>query len=261
MICVICLPQNLFYLPRSLTWYNLPAGLCGNFNSNQADDFLKLSGVTEATAAGFANSWKTHASCPNVKNHFENPCRLSMETGRRGSFRFCIITLDCSQWPMIVYLSLTERYARHWCSMLSDPQGVFASCHSEISPDSYKEVSLIFAFCWIWISLQTSHLQYFVSLQNCMYDSCNCRKSEDCLCAAVSSYAHACASAGIQIIGWRNTICGEFCCVVNEFNLVNLNTLASNHRSNTLQVLTWPVWLSRVKMIVYWLKLLMYFYR
>ncbi|XP_035538112.1 mucin-5B-like [Morone saxatilis] len=132
-------------------------GLCGNFNSNQADDFLKLSGVPDATAAGFVNSWKTHARCPNVKSNFENPCSLSLDN---------------------------EKYARHWCSMLNDPQGVFAPCHSEISPDSYKE--------------------------NCMYDSCNCEKSEDCMCAAVSSYAHACAAAGIQLNGWRKTICGKY---------------------------------------------------
>ncbi|XP_040894134.1 mucin-5AC-like [Toxotes jaculatrix] len=132
-------------------------GLCGNFNRNQADDFLKLSGVPDATAAGFVNSWKTHAACSDVKSNFENPCALSLDN---------------------------EKYAVHWCSMLSDPQGVFAPCHSEISPDSYKE--------------------------NCMYDSCNCEKSEDCMCAAVSSYVHACAAAGVQISGWRKTICGKY---------------------------------------------------
>ncbi|KAI4830567.1 hypothetical protein KUCAC02_002188 [Chaenocephalus aceratus] len=132
-------------------------GLCGNFNSNQADDFLKLSGVPDATAAGFANSWKTHAGCRDVKSSFEKPCSLSLEN---------------------------ERYAQHWCSMLSAPEGVFASCHSEISPDSFQE--------------------------NCMYDSCNSENSEDCMCAAVSAYVHACAAAGIHLSGWRNTICGKY---------------------------------------------------
>ncbi|XP_063737440.1 LOW QUALITY PROTEIN: mucin-5AC-like [Eleginops maclovinus] len=132
-------------------------GLCGNFNSNQADDFLKLSGVPDATAAGFVNSWKTHAGCRDVKSSFEKPCSLSLEN---------------------------ERYANHWCSMLSEPEGVFASCHSEISPDSYRE--------------------------NCLYDSCNCENSEDCMCAAVSAYVHACAAAGIHLRGWRNTICGKY---------------------------------------------------
>ncbi|KAM7406673.1 hypothetical protein PAMP_001038 [Pampus punctatissimus] len=150
-------PVMQLYLTVTSDYQAKTCGLCGNFNSNQADDFLKLSGVPDATAAGFVNSWKTHAGCADVKSNFENPCSLSLSN---------------------------ERYAQHWCSMLSDPQGVFTSCHSEISPDSYKE--------------------------NCMYDSCNCEKSEDCMCAAVSSYVHACAAAGIQISGWRKNICGKY---------------------------------------------------
>ena len=58
-----------------------PPGLCGNFNQNQADDFRTVGGVVEATAAAFANTWKTQASCPNVKNSFEDPCSLSVENG------------------------------------------------------------------------------------------------------------------------------------------------------------------------------------
>ncbi|XP_078018843.1 mucin-2-like [Epinephelus lanceolatus] len=150
-------PIMQLYITVTSEYKAKTCGLCGNFNSNQADDFLKLSGVPDATATGFVNSWKTHASCPDVKSNFENPCSLSLDN---------------------------EKYAKHWCSMLSDPQGVFASCHSEISPDSYSE--------------------------NCMYDSCNCEKSEDCMCAAVSSYVHACAAAGIQISGWRKVICGKY---------------------------------------------------
>ena len=59
----------------------LPPGLCGNFNQNQADDFRTLSGVVEGTAAAFANTWKTQAACPNVRNSFEDPCALSVENG------------------------------------------------------------------------------------------------------------------------------------------------------------------------------------
>ncbi|XP_028256785.1 mucin-5AC-like isoform X2 [Parambassis ranga] len=150
-------PIMQLYITVTSGYQAKTCGLCGNFNNNQADDFLKLSGVKDATAAGFVNSWKTHAGCPDVKNNFENPCSLSLDN---------------------------EKYAQHWCSMLTDPQGVFASCHSEIRPESYKE--------------------------NCMYDSCNCEKSEDCMCAAVSSYVHACAAAGIQISGWRKVICGKY---------------------------------------------------
>uniref|UniRef100_A0A452R4U1 VWFD domain-containing protein n=1 Tax=Ursus americanus TaxID=9643 RepID=A0A452R4U1_URSAM len=125
-------------------------GLCGNFNQNQADDFRTLSGVVEGTAAAFANTWKTQAACPNVKNSFEDPCSLS-------------------------------KYAQHWCSRLTDPHGPFARCHAAVNPGTYYS--------------------------NCMFDTCNCEKSEDCLCAALSSYVHACASKGVLLCGWRDGVC------------------------------------------------------
>ncbi|XP_068172431.1 mucin-5AC-like [Antennarius striatus] len=168
-------PVMQLYVMLNTDYRTKTCGLCGNFNSNQADDFLKLSGVPDATAAGFANSWKTRAGCPNVKNSFENPCSLSLEN---------------------------EKYAQYWCSKLSDPQGVFTACHAEISAETYKE--------------------------NCMYDSCNCEKSEDCMCAAVSSYAHSCAAAGILIKDWRKTICGKYARSCPEGMVYSYNITSSN---------------------------------
>nr|XP_046205168.1 mucin-5AC-like [Oncorhynchus gorbuscha] len=150
-------PIMQVYIAASTVWQQRTCGLCGNFNNNQGDDFKVLSGVTEGTAIGFANTWKTRASCPDIKSSFESPCSLSLDN---------------------------EKYAQHWCSQLADPKGLFAKCHTAISPDMYKE--------------------------NCMYDSCNCEKSEDCMCAAVSSYVHACAAEGIQLTGWRDTICNKY---------------------------------------------------
>ncbi|XP_038855714.1 mucin-5B-like [Salvelinus namaycush] len=150
-------PVMQIYITAISSYKGTTCGLCGNYNDVQADEFRVISGLVEGTAVAFANTWKTMASCPDVKTSFENPCSLSIEN---------------------------EKYAQHWCSMLSDPKGVFSPCHSEIRPDTYKT--------------------------NCMYDSCNCEKSEDCMCAAVSSYVHACAAEGIQLSGWRDTICNKF---------------------------------------------------
>uniref|UniRef100_A0AAQ4QD45 VWFD domain-containing protein n=1 Tax=Gasterosteus aculeatus aculeatus TaxID=481459 RepID=A0AAQ4QD45_GASAC len=133
------------------------SGLCGNFNNIMSDDFRVISGLVEGTAAAFANSWKTKASCPDITTRFGNPCQQSITK---------------------------ESYAQYWCSKLTDPKGVFAPCHSVISPSMYND--------------------------NCMYDSCSCEKMEDCMCAAVSSYVYACSAAGIHISGWRKTICGTF---------------------------------------------------
>ncbi|XP_035885930.1 mucin-5B [Phyllostomus discolor] len=132
-------------------------GLCGNFNQNQADDFRTLSGVVEGTAAAFANTWKTQAACPNVRNSFEDPCALSVEN---------------------------EKYAQHWCSLLTDPAGPFSPCHSVISPAPFH-----------------SH---------CLFDTCNCERSEDCMCAALASYVRACAARGLLLSGWRAGVCTKY---------------------------------------------------
>ncbi|PNJ16505.1 MUC5AC isoform 1 [Pongo abelii] len=129
-------------------------GLCGNFNSIQADDFRTLSGVVEATAAAFFNTFKTQAACPNIRNSFEDPCSLSVEN---------------------------EKYAQHWCSQLTDADGPFSHCHAAVKPGTYYS--------------------------NCLFDTCNCERSEDCLCAALSSYVHACAAKGVQLSGWRDGVC------------------------------------------------------
>uniref|UniRef100_A0A7N6BXK0 Mucin 5AC, oligomeric mucus/gel-forming n=1 Tax=Anabas testudineus TaxID=64144 RepID=A0A7N6BXK0_ANATE len=131
-------------------------GLCGNFNDVEADDFRTTNGLIEGTAGTFANTWKTKTTCPDVTNVFGDPCTLSIEK---------------------------ENYAKHWCSLLSDPNEIFAKCHFEINPKVY---------------------------QSCIYDSCACENSEECLCAAISSYVHACAAAGIFLNGWRDSICEKY---------------------------------------------------
>ncbi|XP_066108498.1 mucin-5AC [Saccopteryx bilineata] len=149
-------PTMQVFLRLAPGFRGLTCGLCGNFNQNQADDFRTLGGVVEGTAAAFANTWKTQAACPNVKNSFEDPCSLSVEN---------------------------EKYAQHWCSRLTDPQGPFAECHAAVNPASYYS--------------------------NCLFDTCNCEKSEDCLCAALSSYVWACAARGVLLRGWRAGVCAK----------------------------------------------------
>uniref|UniRef100_G1N8Z1 Mucin-5AC n=1 Tax=Meleagris gallopavo TaxID=9103 RepID=G1N8Z1_MELGA len=132
-------------------------GLCGNFNDIQTDDFRTTSGVIEGTSAAFGNTWKTQADCPDAKITFENPCTLSIEN---------------------------DKYAQHWCGLLSDTMGPFAECHSTVNPEVYQK--------------------------NCMFDTCNCESTEDCMCAALSSYVRACAAKGILLNGWRNKVCTKY---------------------------------------------------
>ncbi|XP_065541868.1 mucin-5AC-like [Lathamus discolor] len=77
-----------------------------------------------------------------------------------------------------------DQYAQHWCGLLSDTTGPFAECHSTVNPEVYQK--------------------------NCMFDTCNCEKSEDCMCAALSSYVRACAAKGVLLTGWRSKACTKY---------------------------------------------------
>ncbi|NWW87757.1 MUC5A protein, partial [Rhynochetos jubatus] len=77
-----------------------------------------------------------------------------------------------------------EIYAQHWCGLLTDSKGPFADCHHTVNPQDYH--------------------------MNCMFDTCDCENSEDCLCAVLSSYVRACAAKGIQLHGWRTQVCSKY---------------------------------------------------
>ncbi|KAG2462999.1 MUC5B protein, partial [Polypterus senegalus] len=151
------IPIMQVYIKLDQSYKQQTCGLCGNFNNKQEDDFTTMSGVEEGSVSSFSNTWKTMAGCPQVPNFYDNPCSLSVEN---------------------------ERYAKYWCSFLTNSVGPFAECHSVINPAPYKA--------------------------NCMYDTCNNEKSEESMCAAISSYVQACAAIGIELIGWRTTICTKY---------------------------------------------------
>ncbi|XP_045898553.1 mucin-5AC-like, partial [Micropterus dolomieu] len=104
-------PIMQVYIKASVSNKGKLNGLCGNFNNVGADDFKSTNGLIEGTAWTFANTWKTKASCPDVTNILRDPCILSVDN---------------------------EKYAKHWCSMLTDPKGIFSQCHSTINPQDYQ---------------------------------------------------------------------------------------------------------------------------
>ncbi|XP_045063576.1 mucin-2-like [Coregonus clupeaformis] len=77
-----------------------------------------------------------------------------------------------------------ENYAKHWCSLLRSSDSTFAKCHAMVDPEIYYK--------------------------RCTYASCNCEKSEDCLCAVFSSYVRDCATKGVVLSGWRENVCDKY---------------------------------------------------
>ncbi|XP_032379931.1 mucin-5AC [Etheostoma spectabile] len=150
-------PIMQIYIKASVSNKGQLTGICGDFNDVQADDFRTTNGLIEGTAGTFVNTWKTRTSCSDVTNILGDPCLLSIDN---------------------------EKYAKHWCALLSDPKGMFAKCHSVINPKRYQD--------------------------SCIYDTCACDNSEECMCAAIYSYVHACAAESVLLNGWRNTICEKY---------------------------------------------------
>lgn len=101
----------------------------------------------------------------------------------------------------------SANYAEHWCSMLRKKETPFGRCHSAVDPDEYY--------------------------QRCKYDTCNCQDNEDCMCAALSSYARACAAKGVMLWGWRDLVCNSDVgsCPKTQIFLYNLTTCQQTCRS------------------------------
>ncbi|XP_036621225.1 mucin-2 [Trichosurus vulpecula] len=117
----------------------------------------------------------------------------------------CQDTLDWLDDPCS--LSIETNYAEHWCSLLKKTETPFARCHSVVDPvDYYKR---------------------------CKYDTCNCQNNEDCMCAALSSYARACSTEGVMLWGWREQVCSKYItsCPNSQIFLYNLTTCQQTCRS------------------------------
>ncbi|XP_043569127.1 mucin-19-like [Chiloscyllium plagiosum] len=78
-----------------------------------------------------------------------------------------------------------EIYVKQNCDCLKDPKGVFAKCHSAVEFAKYYEM--------------------------CKVASCHCKRIDDCICAALEAYAHACAAKGLVVHNWRTSICEVTC--------------------------------------------------
>ncbi|KAM5248546.1 mucin-2 [Ctenodactylus gundi] len=101
----------------------------------------------------------------------------------------------------------SANYAEHWCSLLKKTETPFGRCHQAVDPTEYYK--------------------------RCKYDTCNCQNNEDCLCAALSSYARACAAMGVMLWGWRERVCNKDVnsCPNSQIFLYNLTTCQQTCRS------------------------------
>uniref|UniRef100_UPI00398F2556 mucin-2-like n=1 Tax=Pristiophorus japonicus TaxID=55135 RepID=UPI00398F2556 len=94
---------------------------------------------------------------------------------------------NCPETTILVpcVSSENEHYAKQHCSYLKDPTGAFSVCHSTVD-----------------------YMKYY---QMCVAATCGCENIEDCLCAGLGAYVHACAANGVIVRNWRRDICNKSC--------------------------------------------------
>lgn len=54
----------------------------------EGDDFKTTSGLVEATGSAFANTWKAQSTCTDQVEKLEDPCSLSIESGKHTTNRW-----------------------------------------------------------------------------------------------------------------------------------------------------------------------------
>ncbi|KAL0962570.1 hypothetical protein UPYG_G00341870, partial [Umbra pygmaea] len=132
-------------------------GLCGNFNGNNNDEFQLPNGQITKDVTPFGAAWKV--SVPGVV----------CEDGCSGD-----LCPKCN--PEKKHIFEAD------CSMITDPKGPFAACHSVINPASY--------------------------FRDCVYDVCLSNGDRQALCHSIGSYMIDCQDFGVTIGKWRSA---NFC--------------------------------------------------
>uniref|UniRef100_A0A8C2URF9 Mucin-2 n=4 Tax=Chinchilla lanigera TaxID=34839 RepID=A0A8C2URF9_CHILA len=142
---------------------------------------------------------------------FKTSCGLVEATGASFANSWkaqssCHDKLDWLDDPCSLNIE-SANYAEHWCSLLKKKETPFSRCHLAVDPTEYYK--------------------------RCKYDTCNCQNNEDCLCAALSSYARACAAKGVMLWGWRERVCNKDvdACPSSQIFLYNLTTCQQTCRS------------------------------
>uniref|UniRef100_A0A671FMS9 Mucin 2, oligomeric mucus/gel-forming n=1 Tax=Rhinolophus ferrumequinum TaxID=59479 RepID=A0A671FMS9_RHIFE len=83
------------------------------------------------------------------------------------------------------------------------------------------------------LNIESGEARPHLGQPRCRYDTCNCQNNEDCMCAALSSYARACATKGVMLWGWRELVCNKDVgsCPKSQVFLYNLTTCQQTCRS------------------------------
>nr|XP_014346149.1 PREDICTED: zonadhesin [Latimeria chalumnae] len=156
------------------TYRSQVLGLCGNYDRNRKNEYMKPDGSVVRNLNTFGDSWrvsgKSRQALPKETTaglHLHRNRRAGAEAESESGFE----TQGCSVQQLEV-MNSTE-----YCGALSDPQGPFKECHSAIPPVTERE--------------------------NCVFDLCSIYNDTELKCQSYTVYAQGCQEQGILLGNWR----------------------------------------------------------
>ncbi|GAB1290326.1 Zonadhesin [Apodemus speciosus] len=209
------------------TYRGLIRGLCGNYDKDQANEFMLPSGAVTSSVNDFGKSWEVKA----MHAFFRFPRALPEEEGRDEEPD--LLQSECSP-EQTALISSTQA-----CGVLADPQGPFAACHPIIAPEPFEQRQ---ACCQLnhlpssqpltpapfqqgWISLAPLYQHHPYSIIPLQTPGAVCRtcalagrpkkrRSFD-VARVLSGYAIICQEYGANMTGWRDQARCAMTCPAN----------------------------------------------
>ncbi|XP_061920411.1 zonadhesin, like [Entelurus aequoreus] len=167
------------------TYQNAVRGLCGNYDDNARNEYMKPDGTLVGNLNVFGESWRVTDRLFDGPGSDEPPSsahiyRRERDTEPDSGFE----TSDCSEDELTIYNDTAK------CGALAQPTGPFSACHAILPPTSYQD--------------------------DCVFDLCAEKGSEELRCASYEAYAAACQEAGVPLGPWRQQLACELSCQANS---------------------------------------------
>ncbi|XP_077400930.1 zonadhesin, like isoform X2 [Vanacampus margaritifer] len=158
------------------TYKNVVRGLCGNYDGIRSNEYIKPDGEVIRDLNAFGESWRVSDRLADAPQSVQiapsagHLYRLKVEMDPDSGFE----TSDCSDAQLADYNSSAV------CGALTDAAGLFTSCHAVLPPATYHD--------------------------DCIFDMCAERGSEELRCASYDAYAAACQEAKVTLGPWRQQL-------------------------------------------------------
>ncbi|KAM6949505.1 IgGFc-binding protein-like [Aplochiton taeniatus] len=167
------------------TYKNRVRGLCGNYDDQSRNEYMKPDGTVTRSLNDFGESWRVSDRQAQGQSTSERPVRAHLhrreaETDPDTGFE----TSGCTQ------SQLDQLNGNTQCGAVSDPAGPFAACHATLPPKTFQE--------------------------DCVFDLCAEPGTPTLRCDSYDVYAQACQEDGVKLGAWRTQLGCELSCGANS---------------------------------------------